>query len=394
MKVVILGGAGNVALATVRDLLEMDAGDVAEVVLADQRLGDVQRRAQALQSPKVKAAFVDITNRRSLVELAKGSDIVINEAHAGGLQLLALEAALEAGCHYLDLGTFPEVTSKQLSLDAAFREAGLSAIVGLGSGPGINNIISRWLADKLDRVDSIQMSFAASTSSQSKSPLALPYDVGGLWALFTLRPIVFENGKFVEKPSFYELYKDGQLETAEFPDPIGSSQLGYFPHIEPHTLPLYLADKDVKNVAVKGAFSKTVIEKFGLLIDIGLTSPEPVMINGAAVVPQEVLAACVANLPRETEVGKDYGCTRVVVTGEKDGRRLEYTAEMFSGPYKGLNAVQHRTGHAPAIGARMIHRGTITRRGVYPPEVGVPAEEFLSELEKRELLITCTSRTI
>lgn len=394
MKILILGGAGNVALATVRDLLEMDADDVAEVVLVDQRFSDVEQRAEALQSPKVKAAFVDITKRRSFVELAKGSDIVINETHAGGLQLLALEAALEAGCHYLDLGTFPEVTSKQLSLDAGFREAGLSAIVGLGSGPGINNIISRWLADKLDRVDSIQMSFAATSASQSKSPLALPYDVGGLWALFTLRPIVFENGTFVEKPSFYELYKHDQLETAEFPDPIGPAQLGYFPHIEPHTLPVYLADKEVKNVSVKGAFSKSVIEKFGLLIDIGLTSPEPVTINGAAVVPQQVLAACVAKLPRETEVENDYGCTRVVVTGEKDGKPLAYTAEMFSGPYKGLNAVQHRTGHAPAIGARMIHRGTITRRGVYPPEVGVPAEEFLNELEKRELRITCASRTI
>lgn len=394
MKVVILGGAGNVALATVRDLLEIDAYDVAEIILADQRLSDVQQRVQALRSPTVKAAFVDITNRQSLVDLAKESDIVINEAHAGGLQLLALEAALEARCHYLDLGTFPEVTSKQLSLDAAFGEAGLSAIVGLGSGPGINNIISRWLADKLDTVDSIQMSFAASSSSQGKSPLALPYDVGGLWALFTLRPTVFENGEFVEKPSFYELYKQDQLETAEFPDPIGPRQVGYFPHIEPHTLPVYLADKEVKNVSVKGAFSKTLIEKFGLLIDIGLTSPEPVMINGAAVVPQELLAACVAKLPRETGAGKDYGCTRVVVTGEKGGRRLEYTAEMFSGPYKGLNAVQHRTGHAPAIGARMIHRGTITRRGVYPPEAGVPAEEFLRELEKRELRITFASETI
>ena len=35
MKVVILGGAGNVAMATVLDLLDMDASDVAEIVLAD-----------------------------------------------------------------------------------------------------------------------------------------------------------------------------------------------------------------------------------------------------------------------------------------------------------------------------------------------------------------------
>ncbi|CAN5688556.1 saccharopine dehydrogenase C-terminal domain-containing protein [soil metagenome] len=392
MKVVILGGAGNVALATARDFLEMDAADLAEVVLADQRFEEVRKRAEALQSDKVRAAAVDITDRRSVVELAREADIVINEAHAGGLQLLALEAALEAGSHYIDLGTFPEVTSKQLSLDNEFKKAGLTAIIGLGSGPGINNVIALYLADKLDTVESIQMSFAATSLTRSTAPLLLPYDVGGLWALFTLRPIIFEKGKFVEKPSFYELYKQDQLEQSQFPDPIGLSRLGYFPHIEPHTLPVYLAHKGVKTVYVKGAFNEKVIEKFGLLIDIGLTSLEPVMIKGSAVVPQDVLAACMAKLPAETNEPVDYGCTRVVVTGAKTGRALEYTAEMFSGPYRGLNAVQHRTGHAPAIGARMIHCGTIKRRGVFPPEGGIPAEAFLSELDKRELKVSYTSR--
>lgn len=392
MKVVILGGAGNVALATVRDFLEMDSEDVVEVVLADQRFDEVRKRTEALQSNKVRAAPLDINDRTSLVELAKDADIVVNEAHAGGLQLLALQAALEAGSHYIDLGTFPEVTSKQLSLDNEFKKAGLTAIVGLGSGPGINNVIALYLADKFDTVESIEMSFAATSSTKSTAPLRLPYDVGGLWALFTLRPIIFENGKFVEKPSFYELYKQDKLEESQFPDPIGISRLGYFPHIEPHTLPVYLANKGVKTVYVKGAFNEKVIEKFGLLIDIGLTSPEPLMVNGNSVVPQDVLAACVARLPAEANEPIDYGCTRVVVTGEKTGRALEYTAEMFSSPYRGLNAVQHRTGHSPAIGARMIHRGTIKRRGVFPPEAGVPAEAFLSELEKRELTVSYKSR--
>jgi lysine 6-dehydrogenase len=110
-------------------------------------------------------------------------------------------------------------------------------------------------------------------------------------------------------------------------------------------------------------------------------------------VPQDVLVACIAKLPAETNEPNDYGCTRVVVTGEKRGQPLEYTAEMFSGPYRGLNAVQHRTGHAPAIGARMIHRGAIKRRGVFPPEVGVPAEAFLSELDKRELKVSYAYRS-
>jgi lysine 6-dehydrogenase len=392
MKVVILGAAGNVALATARDLLEFDADRVAAIVLADQRFEEVQRRAAALRSNKVSAGEIDITDHRTLVKLANGCDVVINEAHAGRLQLLAMEAALEAGAHYIDLGTFPEVLSEQLKLDRQFQKKGLSAIVGLGSGPGINNVIARFLADKLDTVESIAMSFAATRLTKTTGPLALPYDVGGLWALFTLNPVIFENGEFVEKPSFYALYKAGLLEPSQFPDPIGVSRLGFFPHVEPHTLAVYLADKGLKTVYVKGGFNQSVIEKFGLLIDIGLTSPEPITIKGVSIVPQDVLAACVARLPLESAEPVDYGCTRVVVTGEKNGLGFEYTAEMFSGPYRGLNAVQHRTGHAPAIGARMIQRGEITRRGVFPPEAGVPAARFLQELGRRELRVSYTSK--
>lgn len=391
MKVTILGGAGNVAQATARDLLEIDADEVTEVVLADIRVEEVRERARAMRSEKVTPTSVDITDRKRLVELAKASDILINEAPAGKLQLLGMEAALEAGTHYIDLGTFPEVLRKQLKLDGEFEKAGLTAILGLGSGPGINNIIARYLADKLDSVESIQISFATTSLTKSPAPLALPYDLGGLWALFTSNPIVFEGGEYVEKPSFYTLYKQGLLEESWFPDPIGACQLGYFPHVEPHTLPVYLADKGVKNVCVKGTFSPNLIEKFGLLIDLGLTNLEPMMIRGVPVVPQEVLAACLAKLRTyEGTEPIDYGCTRVRVSGEKKGKKLEYTAEMFSGPYRGLNAVQHRTGHAPAIGARMIHRGIIKRRGAFPPEVGVPPQAFFKELSRRELKVRYT----
>jgi saccharopine dehydrogenase-like NADP-dependent oxidoreductase len=391
MKVTILGGAGNVAQATARDLLEIDADQVAEIVLADRQFEEVQARAQTMGSEKVRPASIDITDRKALVEWARGSDIIINEAHAGRLQLLGMEAALEAGTHYIDLGTFPEVLSEQLKLDIEFKKAGLTAILGFGSGPGINNVIARYLADKLDGIESIQISFATTSLTKSTVPLALPYDVNGLWALFTLTPIIFEGGEFVEKPSFYTLCKEGLLEDAQFPEPIGVCKLGYFPHVEPHTLAVSFAEKGIKNVHVKGAFSLKLIDKFGLLIDLGLTSLEPTIISGVPIVPQEVLAACLTQRRTSEEREPiDYGCTRVQVSGEKNGEPLEYTAEMFSGPYRGLNAVQHRTGHAPAIGARMIYRGIINRRGAFPPEVGVPPQAFFKELRRRELKLKYT----
>ena len=49
------------------------------------------------------------------------------------LNLEVMEAALAAGTHYADLGGLYHVTLKQWELDPRFREAGLSAVMGIGS---------------------------------------------------------------------------------------------------------------------------------------------------------------------------------------------------------------------------------------------------------------------
>ena len=59
------------------------------------------------------------------------------------LNLEVMEAALAAGCHYADLGGLYHVTLKQWELDDRFREAGLSAVMGIGSAPGITNVLAR-----------------------------------------------------------------------------------------------------------------------------------------------------------------------------------------------------------------------------------------------------------
>ena len=66
------------------------------------------------------------------------------------LNLEVMEAALAAGCQYADLGGLYHVTIKQWELDPRFREAGLSAVMGIGSAPGITNVLARLGADRLD----------------------------------------------------------------------------------------------------------------------------------------------------------------------------------------------------------------------------------------------------
>src|SRR5919198_4697126 len=73
------------------------------------------------------------------------------------LNLQVMEAALAAGCHYADLGGLYHVTLEQWGLHDRFRDAGLSAVMGIGSAPGITNVLARLGADALDVVTSIDM---------------------------------------------------------------------------------------------------------------------------------------------------------------------------------------------------------------------------------------------
>ena len=100
MKVLILGGAGKMAEAIERDLLDddldMEGADISELVIADMNQESVNARAKELQSPKVSTAVVDIADHNALVGLIKGHDLVVNAALTP-TTLKAVKGALEAG---------------------------------------------------------------------------------------------------------------------------------------------------------------------------------------------------------------------------------------------------------------------------------------------------------
>jgi len=365
------------ALATIRDFLEFDSGELSELVIADIDYEKVKKRAAESQNEKVSPAFCDVTKYADLVKLMKGCDIVIDETRVPGV--MTLKAALEVGVHIIDLGAWLEGTLEQLKLDREFRKAGLTAILGLGSSPGITNVYSRYIADKLDAVESIHLSFAY--AELTKATLFVPF--AGAIEEFTNNVMIFQDGKHVELPP-----QSGQ-EDARFPEPIGVRRLMYVPHPEVVTFPIYFREKGIRNVSVKAGFVPEFIEKINFLINLGLLSRDPIKVKGITAVPENVTMACISKLPQPVE-RIDYGCTRAVIIGERNGEKLEYAVELFSRPYPGSTGVQHRTGHSPAIGARMISRGEISRRGVFPPEIGIDPEKFFRELARRGLEVYYT----
>ena len=53
-----------------------------------------------------------------------------------------MEACLEAGVNYIDLGGLYHVTKRQLELSPKFEQRGLLAMLGVGSAPGKTNLLA------------------------------------------------------------------------------------------------------------------------------------------------------------------------------------------------------------------------------------------------------------
>ena len=66
--------------------------------------------------------------------LLSGVDVLVNSA-SYRVNLDAMRACLEAGCHYIDLGGLYHLTTRQLELDDDFTTVGKLALLGMGELP-------------------------------------------------------------------------------------------------------------------------------------------------------------------------------------------------------------------------------------------------------------------
>ncbi|HEY4667910.1 MAG TPA: saccharopine dehydrogenase NADP-binding domain-containing protein, partial [Anaerolineales bacterium] len=111
IRIVVLGGAGIVGRAIAADL----ARQVDQVVVADldpEAARAAADRAGAIAEP----TSVDVRDRAGLVRVLQGAAACVNSVNYY-FNLDVMQACLEAGVPYLDLGGLFHMTRRQLELD-------------------------------------------------------------------------------------------------------------------------------------------------------------------------------------------------------------------------------------------------------------------------------------
>ena len=378
MRIVVLGGAGIIGRAIARDLA--DDREVEEIVLADLDVDGARKVAVGLGRPGVVAVKADVTDHGALVNLVKGAGAVINSVQYY-FNVPIMRACLEAGTHYIDLGGLFHTTRKQLELHNDFKKAGLLAVLGLGSCPGIANVQARAVADAFESVESIRI-YNGATPDMGDS-LAWAYSIQTIFDEVTQPPVVFRDGKFQETAPL------GEEELYRFQDPIGVAKVHLSLHSEVATLPLTYGPKGIKDCFFKISFfgySEKALRQLQFLAQIGMASTETIEVRGAGVRPRDVLVEVLKRAP-QTERKGSLGFKDIVteVRGTRAGKPVSGKVETTAWPHTTwrISGGTLLVASPPAIVARWLARGRVRQAGVLPPEQAVDAAAFFRDLEAR-----------
>jgi lysine 6-dehydrogenase len=380
MRVAVLGAGGTIAPAIVRDLAESD--EVASLLLLDIDEARAEQVASQYGGKKARAALADARASAdapaSLARALEGCDVLVNSA-SYRVNLEAMTACLKAGCHYLDLGGLYWMTGRQLELGPRFEDAGLLALLGVGSAPGKTNLMALRAARELrgaadpaapgvaneeaaGNVHAIHVS-AAGRDLDPPPGFSVPYALQTLLDELTLRPVVLRDGA----PEEIEPLTAGGV--VEFDDPIGTAETIHTLHSE---LRSFGDSFGCREASFRLSLSPDLLSTLRKLTE----TPEAEIrrIAGEAVPPSSRTVS--VHLVEASAAGRTV-CVRAVT---EPIERWGFGGGIVS------------TAAPAAAAVRLLARERIEARGAAPPERCIEPAEMFAELEQRGCRFEVTTR--
>jgi saccharopine dehydrogenase-like NADP-dependent oxidoreductase len=363
-RILVLGGSGEMGSAAVADLVDRTEHEVSVGDIRPDAAASLLRR---LGAPE-RVIPVDVEDPASLAAAVADTDVVLNATYMRH-NVRVTDAAIAAGTHLVDLGSYYPETLQQLERDPLAVAAGCRVVPGCGVAPGLTNILARLGADRLDRVDAIRLySYITHPMWTSPGIVVTRFDAS------TGTSLAFESGALVEYPSFSEAEQIG------FPMPYGEQEVHIVPHPEPATIPRSI---DVRNVVFKVGYPADETRRIKVLLELGFDDDRPFQVDGVEVSPRRFAARWIGSRgigPTD----RSANVKQVRVSGVRDGRDVTLVYD-FAVEQVGRSASSAITGTVAAIAADLVAHGGPA--GVHPPESAFDPRTFLDALAERGFVI-------
>jgi len=342
-----------------------------EYVIADKDIEAARKLSSELGEERGKAVELNADDAQSLEDAVSGASVILNcvgPFYKYGPPIL--EAAIKAGIDYVDICDDLDATEAMLAMDGKAADAGISALIGMGSSPGMANLLVKFTAETLlDQVDSVDI-YHAHGGEDVEGPAVIKHRFHSM----EIDIPMFLDGEYKTVRLFEESGKALEEET-DFRD-VGTYPVYGYPHPETMTLPKYI--KGVKRVTNLGlVIPVSYAELIKSMVKLGLTSDEPLEVQGEMIIPREFAVAFVISrrdgLLKEAGIDFPRGCLKIVVKGSKDGDPHSYVFQMSS---SGMG-MGEGTGIPAALGAIVMGQGKITLKGAFPPEADVSPMDMI-----------------
>ncbi len=409
MKVLVIG-SGKVGAASAWDLVR--DSEVETVGIVDRRRSNLERLQKWLNSNKLKLHVLDVGNTVDMKILMGEYDVGIISLPDRKTSYETLEAAIEAGFNIVDiledyhrrpdpyetegLNIPGQMTLEEYGewLHKRAIENDVIFVDGLGFAPGLSNITIGEAIRKMDKAESAIARVGGIPAKEASVKYPLKYMI--TWTFehvlrqYMIQVEVIKNGKVVEVPAlsdrekfrFAKLGKNEELECAV------TSGMPSYTRTKPK-----LNEFAEKTIRWPGHF-----DGIDTLKEFGMLDLTPVEFRGMKIAPRDFLLSVIGPKLKAAEGDADVCVMWNTVTGTKNGRkmRIDYYMWEEADTENGISAMGRVTGFPAAIGAKLIGRREIEKKGIVAPEdaiEGKVCQHFMEELTKKNITVLEVAET-
>jgi lysine 6-dehydrogenase len=377
MKMLVLG-AGLQGCACAYDLLQQPS--VRQVTLADLRPDTLPQFLAGDWHGRLRPVRLDVTDLAAVQETMRGHAAVMSAIPYYYNGPMA-RAAVEAGCHFSDLGGNTEIVFEQKKLNDTALAKGVSVIPDCGLAPGMVNILAAEGIRRLDRAEQVKI-FVGGLPQSPEPPLnyQIVYSLEGALDYYTTPSWVLRGAKPIQVDALSE------VEPVEFPSPVGTLE-AFHTGGGISTLPFaYEGKVDVMEYKTLRYPGHVAIMR--PIRELGLLGIKPLEVKGQTVVPRDVFIAAVQPKLHKPQ-GRDLVALQVQVSGQKDDRphTVRFRLIDYYDAEHGISAMMRTTGYSLSITGQMQADGRITEKGVRTPDEAVPFRGYVEALGRRGVRI-------
>jgi saccharopine dehydrogenase-like NADP-dependent oxidoreductase len=366
VKIVVLGG-GRVGSAIVRDLA---AEDDYDVLVVDLDPVAVERMTEF----GADGVVADLSQSETVAKAVKDADLVVG-AVPGFMGYRTVERVLKEGKPIVDISFFPE---DAFGLERLAAAMGVPCLFDCGVAPGLSNLVLGRMEEHLDSTTSFQC-FVGGLPVERSWPweYKAPFSPGDIIQEYVRPARSRREGVEITRPALSD------VELVDFPG------LGSLEAFNTDGLRSLHTTSKTPNMVEKTMRYPGHAVRMRILREAGFFSSDEIQAASGVVVPRDVTESLLFDAWKFDEGEPDLTVMRIIVEGEKDGKRLRHTYNLldYYNPDTETMSMARTTGYTCTAMANLVAKGLWTQPGLAAPEtVGRNVDCFdsvISHLEAR-----------